>query len=141
VSVGHGRAIKEAVDIALRLLLAFLVRDRPGLRYRHRHRCETSLGGQPPNQPDPCQQRHGAQQLEDAHTADFPAETVLGLLAPAVESPIRSFSRIDLRPGGYAAVAPDCREDNVALVVDWGRSRPADNARLVAHGGARAWPQ
>jgi DNA-binding CsgD family transcriptional regulator len=92
--------------------------------------------------------------LEDVHTADFPAETVLGLLAPAVGSPIRSFVRMDLRAGRYEAVAPDCREDNVALVVDWGRSRPADNARLVgawrgtgmapmtgsdAFGGSAAW--
>jgi DNA-binding CsgD family transcriptional regulator len=70
--------------------------------------------------------------LEDVHTAAFPAETVLGMLAPEMAAPLRSFSRMDLRARGYEAVAPDCREDDVALVVAWGRSRPAENVRLAA---------
>jgi DNA-binding CsgD family transcriptional regulator len=70
--------------------------------------------------------------LDDVHTATFPAETVLGMLAPVLEAPIRSFNRLDLRARGYEAVAPDCREDDVALVVEWARSRPAENAQLAA---------
>jgi DNA-binding CsgD family transcriptional regulator len=74
--------------------------------------------------------------LEDLHTAAFPAEAVLGMLAPRLGAPIRAFSRMDLRAGGYEAVAPDCQEKKVALVVAWGRSRPVENARLAAAWGA-----
>lgn len=70
--------------------------------------------------------------LEDLSTAEFPAATVLGMLAPALDAPVRSFTRLDVPARGYETVAPDCREEDVALVVESARSRPAESARLVA---------